>query len=191
MKMLDEEKFAQQMNGLGELFEKKISPALIQIWWKIFESQEYQVIADAISRHVTNPDNGMFFPKPADIIRIISGSSLDAAYIAWTSVNKAVRTIGTYRSVIFEDKLIHVVLQAMGGWIFLGERTEQEWPFIEKEFLERYRGIRSRSAIPEHESILIGHVEADNRRLGYQVQEQPILISARDMDKQNRPKLLL
>jgi len=77
-------------------------------------------------RHLMNPDTGQFLPKPADIVRMLGGRTLDRALMAWAKVDKAVRQIGTYESVVFDDALIHRVLHEMGGWVGMGQKTENE-----------------------------------------------------------------
>src|SRR5260363_262611 len=95
--------------------------------------------------------------------------------IAWANVDQAVRGVGPYQSVVFEDALIHRVLAEMGGWIPLGSKTEDEWPFVHNEFVNRYRGYRMRSETPDYPPVLIGLFEAQNRQSGYSVQP-PVLV---------------
>ncbi len=57
---------------------------------------------------------------------MLGGSTQDAALAAWSKVDRAVREVGPYQSVAFDDALIHRVLFEMGGWIPLGSKTEDE-----------------------------------------------------------------
>jgi hypothetical protein len=34
------------------------------------------------------------------------------------------------------------VISDMGGWVLLGSKGDGDWPFIAKEFENRYRGYR-------------------------------------------------
>ena len=92
-------------------------------------------------------------------------------------MDKAVRQVGTHRSVVFDDPLIHRVLQEMGGWIGMGQKTEDEWPFVAKEFENRYRGYAMRGERPEYPPVLVGIADATNARGGFKT-EQPMLIGA-------------
>ncbi len=107
-------------------------------------------------------DTGQFMPKIADIIRMLQGSSQDSALTAWSKVDKAVRQIGPYRSVVFDDALIHVVLHEMGGWSGLSRKTDDEWPFVAREFENRYRGFKSRGDIPAYPPKLLGISDSHN-----------------------------
>src|SRR5260364_266526 len=62
-----------------------------------------------------------------------------------------------------------------GGWIPLGSKTEDEWPFVRNELVNRYRGYRMRSETPDYPPVLIGLFEAQNRQSGYSVQP-PVLV---------------
>lgn len=103
--------------------------------------------------------------------------------VAWSLVDRGIRTIGTYASVAFDDPVIHRVISEMGGWVALGTRDEKEWPFVAKEFQNRYRGYRMRSEIPEHPRQLVGIAEAQNAREGRESQP-PVLIGNPNKAKQ-------
>jgi hypothetical protein len=86
-----------------------------------------------------------------------------------------VRQVGTYTDVVFDDALIHRVIQDMGGWIGFGLKDNDEWPFVAKEFENRYRGFKIRSETPEYPSILIGIATAHNTKQGFKA-SPPVLI---------------
>lgn len=145
------------------------------VWWAAMQPFDLAAVKDALNRHCVNPDSGQFLPKPADVVRMLQGSTQDAALVAWSKVDRGVREVGTYRSVVFEDALIHRIVLEMGGWVALGTKNEDEWPFLRNEFVNRYRGYRGRSEIPEYPPVLIGLAEASNRKVGFD-SEPPVLI---------------
>jgi hypothetical protein len=145
------------------------------VWWAAMKPFDLDAVKDALNRHCVNPDSGQFLPKPADVVRMLQGSTQDAALVAWSKLDRTVREVGTYRSVVFEDALIHRIVLEMGGWVALGTKTEDEWPFLRNEFVNRYRGYRGRSEIPEYPPVLIGLAEASNRKVGFD-SEPPVLI---------------
>lgn len=171
----DKVKFAEQMAGLAEMYEINLSDVVMEMWFKALEGYDIKEISAAIYDYICNPDNGRFKPKPADIIKMLDGSTTDQAYIAWTKVDKAVRTVGDYQSVVFDDPLIHKVITDMGGWVGFGDNPEKEWVFTGKEFMERYRGYSARKKLPEYPSKLIGLHEDNNFKHGFEV-DGPVLI---------------
>lgn len=166
----DFEEFSQGLAGVYGFYEKEINKFVLDIWWKSLKQFDLPAITQAFGRHVANTESGKWLPKPADIIRMLQGSSQDAALVAWSKVDYAVRHHGTYVDVAFADELIHRVLHDMGGWIPLGQKNEDEWPFVAREFENRYRGFRERSEIPEYPSILTGIANAYNRSKGMPIE---------------------
>lgn len=106
---------------------------------------------------------------------MLGGTTQDAALVAWSKVERAVREVGPYPSVGFNNALIHRVLHEMGGWIALSTKTEEHWPFVRNEFVNRYRGYRMRSEMPDYPAVLMGRVEAHNTREGF-CPQAPVLI---------------
>ncbi|ARO87727.1 hypothetical protein EBAPG3_008070 [Nitrosospira lacus] len=175
MQTNDFQKFHDGIVGVMGFYGRSVSTFALDVWWTALKGHDLAAIVDAFNRHLANPDAGQFPPKPADIIRMLQGSTQDSALRAWAKVDQAVRRIGTYCDVVFDDALIHRVIQDMGGWIALGTKGEDEWPFVAKEFENRYRGFRSRNEYPEYPANLIGMVTAHNNQKGFRT-DPPVLI---------------
>jgi hypothetical protein len=156
-------------------YGKEFSEFAGNVWWSAMSAYDLKAVREALGRHCVNPDAGQYLPKPADVVRMLQGGTQDSALQAWAKVDRALRQVGTYQSVAFDDALIHRVLHDMGGWVLLGTKTEDDWPFVAKEFENRYRGYRMRSERPEYPPVLVGHAEAQNARLGFATQP-PVLI---------------
>ena len=167
--------FADLLAGVMDLYGKPISEFATQVWWEAMRPYDLRAVRLAFSRHVQNPDTGQFAPKPADVIRMLGGTTQDSALRAWAKVDKVVRHVGPYASVAFDDPLIHRVLHDMGGWVGLSSKSEDEWPFVAKEFENRYRGYAMRNERPEYPPVLTGIAEAENVRRGL-VSDPPRLI---------------
>ncbi|SEK61461.1 DUF6475 domain-containing protein [Nitrosovibrio tenuis] len=183
MRIDDFQKFHDGIAGVMSFYGKSVSGFALDVWWTALKVYDLAAIVDAFNRHLANPDAGQFAPKPADIIRILQGSSQDAALRAWAKVDLAVRRVGTYCDVVFDDALIHRVIQDMGGWIALGTKAENEWPFVAKEFENRYRGFCSRGELPQYPATLIGLATAHNSRKGFR-SGTPVLIGQEQLARQ-------
>jgi hypothetical protein len=160
------EKLLEILTGLGEIYNKAISPAFVDIYWEALKDYTHEGINRAVQLHIRNPDNGQFFPKPADFMKYLVGNADDMALLAWTKVDKAVRQVGPYKSIVFDDKIIHAVINDMGGWIGFGNFDESEWPFKQNEFVKRYRGYDNKG-ITDYPRQLTGVVEAENVTKGH------------------------
>jgi len=164
------DEFNELLDVISEQYGKPLSSGAKMLYWQGLKDFDYKAIQQALYRHIRNTDTGMFMPKIADVIRMLQGSTQDSAMTAWAKVDKAVRHKGTYVDVVFDDPLIHRVLHDMGGWIAIGQKTEDEWPFVAKEFETRYRGFKSRSETPDYPKILTGIANAHNCSQGLEIQ---------------------
>ncbi len=135
--------FKDMMISTAEIYNRSISPGLINIYWRSLEQYSINEVINAFERHLSNPDNGMFMPKPADIIRLLEGTSLTNAMLAWSKVEKAIHQIGPHKSIVFDDPIIHQVLDDMGGWIDLCSHNQKEMEFKSNEFTKRFISLKT------------------------------------------------
>lgn len=179
MKPNEREEFLDLLQGVMDFYKESLGEFAIQVWTEAMRPYDMSAIRSAFSRHARNPDNGQYAPKPADIERILGGRSIDAAQVAWSKVDRAMRTVGPYQSVAFDDPAIHAVLSDMGGWTLLAAKTDKEWPFVANEFVQRYRGYVIQGEVPIHAPKMVGLVEAHNAAIGAAPPE-PALIGNRE-----------
>jgi Domain of unknown function (DUF6475) len=154
------------MTILGILYGKPMNECLIDIYWHSLFTFNFQAIKDAFYAHVQDPNHGQFMPKPADVIRHLETAPRAKAIAAWKRVMQAVRTIGSYRSVVFDDPLIHCAITDMGGWVKLCEMTEKDAHLRAIDFEGRY--LYYLKANPEnYPKQLTGLAERQNSIKGY------------------------
>lgn len=175
MREQDYDAFTSMLDAVAEYYGRPLSTAMVAIYWQGLKDLELSTVRQALTQHVQNPDTGQYMPKIADIRKMIGGTTHDAALVAWTKVDQAVRSVGTYRDVVFDDPIIHRVIYDMGGWISLGSKKEEEWPFVEREFVARYRGYASKRERPVYLPVLTGISNSHNVRHGYPT-EPPHLV---------------
>jgi len=172
----DRKRFAAMLTACAENYGKAISDQLADLWWEGLKGHDIGAVEAAFQRHIFSPDTGQFMPKPADILRMLIGTSVDAAQVAWAAVDAAVRSSGPYVSVTFDDRITMRVLQEMGGWILLCSKRADEWPFVANEFRTRYQGYRSRGEVPLCAPRLAGIIEAENSANGLPAPIEHVLI---------------
>lgn len=174
----DFKKFLEVLDSVWEMYGKPpMGDAGAALFFQALEPYPVEVFGAAVAEHIRLSP---FLPKPADLVKLIEGSGEDRARAAWQEVLRACQVHGVYRSVRFEDPRIHFAISAMGGWIKVGQISEGELPFREKDFVSHFRlaerlGVTwSFPRIPAH---LPGHCEIENRFSGAEV-EPPVLASA-------------
>lgn len=158
----DRTRFITLMTGIADYYGKELSDAVLRLYWRGLRQFEYADVDRALWEHTQNPDAGQYLPKIADVTRTLQGRTQDQAATAWSKVDLAIRTIGTYVDVVFDDALIHRVVTELGGWIWLGKQADDEWPFVAKRFENLYRAYRSRAETPPYLPQLTGIANAHN-----------------------------
>ena len=136
----------------------------------------------ALSRHIAHPDRGRFAPQPADIVFFLEGGTEDRALFAWSRVESAIRHVGPYQTVVFDDPAIHAAIDGMGGWMLLCNMSDDELPFRRNEFVKRYRALAERGVF-EYPRRLVGIAEHHNSADGHELPE-PVLIGDAELAKQ-------
>lgn len=167
--------FAKTLLAVSDYYGKELSENVTDLYWNGLREYDLQAVKKALWAHVRNPDTGQFMPKIADVAKVLQGRTDDQAALAWSKVNQAVRRVGTYQCVVFDDPIIHRVISDMGGWVLIGSKDDKEWPFIAREFETRYRGYRMRDETPEYPPVLVGMANAHNGQQGFRL-NPPILI---------------
>jgi len=179
MKSTDAEQFRVMLTGVYAFYRQEFSDFAVGVWWEAMKPFDFAAVKDALNRHCVNPDNGQFLPKPADVVKLLGGSNLDRATLAWTKTLKAVQHVGTYESVCFDDPIINAVIHEMGGWIAMGAITEKESPFKQREFEQRYRAYRTRGGMFAYPRSLPGIIARENGARGFG-EPEPVLIGEKD-----------
>lgn len=137
----DKERFFTCLVGSAEIVGKDLSKHGMRLYWEMLKQYDIDAVEQAFIQHGLNPESGQFMPKPADIVKHIDGSGTDRGMMAWSKVDKSVRRVGQYvDAVVFDDPIIHAVIDDMGGWPHLcNQQTEEDLKFKGIEFGKRYR----------------------------------------------------
>lgn len=157
----DSEDFFKCLIGAAEISRTELSSQAQFLYFQMLEKYELQEIQKAVRAHLANPDTGAFMPKPSDIIKHIEGNSDSQALQAWYKLITAIERVGPYQTVCFDDPIIHLCVQEMGGWLDLNNISDHDVPFKQNEFVKRYRGylLTGYRSFP---AKLIGRVESNN-----------------------------
>lgn len=179
MKQEDKARFASALAGMGEVFDREIKVAVAEIYFRALEKFTIDEVEAGISKACSSL---RFFPKPVEIIEAIAGGSQgleDRAYVEATKALEAVKRIGTYSSVVFDDPVTQaVIMQHFGGWQMLSEMRVEDEKWFLKDFAKSYASF-SRSGI-KHFGSLPGLSSAQNALRGATWQEKPTHVGDRE-----------
>lgn len=157
----DRPQFAELWIAAYAVYGKHVSDGMLDVVFNALSGYSLQDIRKGLSGHVKNPDSGQFPPKPADVIKHLEGSSQSSAGEAWAKVDYAIRCVGNYRSVVFDDPKIHAAIERLGGWVKIAMTSNEEYPFLQNHFLKLYQGftVQPPEAFPRK---LLGACEHQN-----------------------------
>lgn len=165
MKNEDKRAFFDLMMAAGEVYGREVTQPMAAIYFSALANVSIEQVQEAMMAHMQNPDSGQFFPKPADLIKQMTGTTKqqdaaieDRAAIAWACIERDIRRIGSYGTLKLEDKQALATVKAMGGWqsICQTETSKMEWK--RKEFIRMYETFE-RMPLEALPSSLPGRVE--------------------------------
>lgn len=174
MNEADKARVLEVLAGVHDFYGKDMSEFAADVWLQAVAGFEAEQVTKALSAHLMDPDRGQFMPKPADLVRQLHGTAADRSLIAWGKVLDAIKRVGAYQSVAFDDGAIHAVVVDLGGWPKLCRTTEDELPFVQRRFCEAHRAYSSRGEFV-YPAKLIGESEQVNAARGY-ASAPPLLV---------------
>jgi hypothetical protein len=139
MQPSDSTVFLQELAELGEVYEKPLSPAVQVIYFQALADLDLAAVIDAMQAAVRTCT---FMPKPAELRKLALGDNEDAAERAWMGFRAAMRSVGSYASLITGDPVLGETILAMfGSWpaACQADLSPEMWAAKRKEFGRIYR----------------------------------------------------
>lgn len=143
MNTQDQSQFKELLLTISEVYNHVFTEAQTKIWWNIFKPYSLEEFNKGVYAYLSCPNQGMFNPKPASIIKMIIGSEkacddeiyLDGVF-AWDEVVNCIK--GNYGCPKELDSVVFLV----GGIGELKKLTVYEMNFKRKEFLDIYTAMK-------------------------------------------------
>ena len=170
MKTFDFEEFCRRLNLVMIIYDKKLAPEVLTIYFDALKNFELSQIVVALAQYTQDAEKGMFAPKPADIFRLIGGTQTDQANVAWGQLYRAISEIGAYQDVIFDDACIHAAVRDLGGWTHICESDYDQISFIQNKFIKIYTAYKNQVDF-KYPKKLVGYrsTDSDYVRQGLQI----------------------
>ncbi|ABV74322.1 hypothetical protein BA3_0037 [Thalassomonas phage BA3] len=166
----DGNKFKELITAINVTYGEEFTQPQTLLWWNMFKPYPIEAFEQAVYQHMADPDQGMFSPKPANIMKFITGTTKqneqaleDKAELAWHVIEGEIRRIGSYGSLKMEDKQALAAVQALGGWKHLCGLTTDQMVWAHKEFIAAYQNYERTPAhaLPDK---LPGRVALENHK---------------------------
>jgi hypothetical protein len=167
--------FAKLLTEVHAYYRVDLSETVIGLFWDALARWDFADVRQAFSIHLQDPDRGQWCPRIADINRLLEGSTQTQSMRAWVKVEQALRCVGSYQSVVFDDPIIHAVISDMGGWVALCQTKLEDLPFRARDFERTYAAYRTHRERPPHPARLVGIAEGENAMRNLPI-ARPVLI---------------
>lgn len=170
MQEQDKKSFKDMMMAAGEVYGREVTKPLLQMYFVALSHISIEQAQNAMMAHMQNTESGQFFPKPADLLRQITGTAKQQdsdielrARIAWASVTDQIRRKGSYGSLRLDDRLALAAVKNMGSWQDLCMTPTDKMNWKEKEFIELYKSFERApiEMLPDH---LPGRIEIEHHK---------------------------
>lgn len=166
----DKKRFAEIMVTSGEIFDKKIGKTLVKTYFNMLSGYSIDQVATGFQNHFLDPDQGMFFPKPANIAKQINGTVKqqdqevdDKAEISWHTIIGEMSRIGSWGTLKLEDSQAMASVKAVGGWCHICSLTTDQLVWVKKEFISAYKNYE-RTPVEALPHNLPGRFELENKK---------------------------
>jgi hypothetical protein len=161
---LDYDVFAEGMAMLCVVANREPTDILLSTYYALLKDLTPEQFKSAVTNVLADRQYSNL-PVPANIREAAIGKLDDEALIALAKLERAMSTWGAYRSIAFDDPVIHAFVAANGGWPFLCRMEGDQWKFKRIDFVKSYKAFApnlNRLMIP---LVLVGEDEHRNPAL--------------------------
>lgn len=168
--MVDAEQkaFGQLIAGVYAYHRIAVTPAVISVYWRGCRGFTLEQVTKAIDALTADPEAGKFVPKIGDIVRALQGTQTDRSLIAWGKVSRAMGYVGAWRDVAFDDPIIHLCINDVGGWPKVARTPYADQSYLQHAFCKAYQAYATRGEPAEWPSFLpgVGEGKAEYSKVG-------------------------
>lgn len=161
MDISDNREFRERLVGLAEVYDVKLSPQRVAIYFEALRDLAWSDVARALTEAVKT---STFMPRPAELRKLAVGDFEDQAEQAWMIFQAAMKQAGAYASIATTDPALgEAILAVFGSWpaACTVELSPEMWASKRKEFGRAYRVIANRALTGSR--YLLGICEQQNR----------------------------
>lgn len=161
MKQTDFPEFSKLLTDVMAYYRQDASRFTLGLFWNACQAYKLEQVSKALTAHATDAERGVFPPKVADIVRVLSGTVTDRAALAWGKVLEAMSTVGAYTDVVFDDPAIHAAIEDCGGWPKICRSQMEELSYLQHRFCGSHKAYTGRGTF-EYQRRLMGDRSSDH-----------------------------
>ena len=167
----------------------EVTPIMLKLFFSSLREFDIKQVSYGFEQHMSDPIEGKFFPKPANIIKHLKPKDLTTAEkseLAWAQIEREIRVTGSWGSLKLDDKQALAALKSFVSWKDLCSMDISKLTWAKKEFMSMYSTYEN-TPIEMLPSSLPGRVELVKHKEESAKSMQSLL---QGMDKYNQNKLI-
>jgi hypothetical protein len=149
---MNENQYTQFISDLYVDQGRELTKLASEEWLEIGGKYGFKAVFDIVKAIRQNPDHDGFL-RVHHVERAIQGTTKNKTSVAWSKVMSVIDRCSAY-NFCFDDPLIHLSIEAMGGWPAVCEWRTEEFGFKENEFSRHYETFSKMSVLPDYPHIL-------------------------------------
>jgi hypothetical protein len=165
----DKAKFTDALTLLGVAQGARPDAAVIPAYWMFLRDLELTAFLRACG---VAGRTLKWFPKPSELRELALGSITGRAALAWEAVMGAIRKYSYTTSVDF-GPLVNAVVRALGGWLWLDDKTTDELVWVRKDFERVFEDFALRAPEQLHGAPLLGQFGGPPVRIAIAGEAEP------------------
>ena len=139
----------------------EVTPIMLKLFFSSLKEFDIKQVSYGFEQHMSDPVDGKFFPKPANIIKHLKDKELsteEKAELAWAQIEREIRVTGSWGKLEMDDKQGLAALKSFTSWKDLCAMDVTKLTWAKKEFISMYSTYEN-TPIEMLPSSLPGRVE--------------------------------
>ena len=119
----------------------EVTPIMLKLFFSSLRDYTVEQVSYGFEQHLSDPVDGKFFPKPANIIKHLKTKELsteEKAELAWGQITYELRKTGSYGNLVLDDKQALAALRSFTSWKEFCAMDVTKLTWAKKEFLSMY-----------------------------------------------------
>lgn len=176
MNQSDKKRFAVMWGMVrSEIYDKPVSATGINLVFNALKRFSIAQVERGIELHCNDTQNGQFPITPAHVVSHIEGNGDELSGIAWGKLYRSIGEVGAYSDVVFDDPIIHAIIENEGGWVKVALMIEDDLKYMQSRFNKQYLKYVSKSGAFNYPKLLTGMINTERRSKGLEP-DPPITI---------------
>lgn len=160
MRIEDKSEFGKLLAASMSIYERQITTSVVDLFFAAMGQYSLEVVREALSRHLQDPEGGRFAPKPADLIRqIVSAKASDGRPGREEAWSIAQRAMDESETVLVSEEILSA-LSVARPLLEVRDKVAARLAFV--EYYDRLVGDKRASGVPFEWLVSLG--EDKNRR---------------------------